>query len=74
MYRKRKEIRKKRHLAAFVFVPSHKIKKRKKGKRKVVIKNLANFLSIFQTKPSFCHLFAVSQLAFPATVLISAVS
>jgi hypothetical protein len=35
---------------------------------------LTNFLSIFQTKPSLCHLFAGYQLAFPATVQISAVS
>jgi hypothetical protein len=35
---------------------------------------LANFLSIFQTKPRFCRLFARAQQAFPATVLISAVS
>jgi len=29
---------------------------------------LANFPSIIQTKQSFCHLFAGSQLAIPATV------
>jgi hypothetical protein len=53
---------------------SHKNKLKGERQVKVVINNLDDFLSILQTKPSFCHLFARSQQAVPATVLISAVS